>query len=190
MTITKNLNRIQLVWLSDSLSKGSMAICQILSVLIDYCNTYNFLSDLGCLYFWYFISLYFAIDPSEAKEEGTEDETIIRCPHSFETIVELGSPSKRVTWPEPGYLSSGLATYIEKSHSPGAEFPVGVTWVNYTFEDQFNNVATCNFSITVLEGKSILFILVYSLSYELLARHIIVGNYDLGKYHRGTAKVS
>ena len=149
------------MWLPESLPKGSMAICQNLSVLIDYYNTYYFLSDFVCLYFWHFIYLYFAIDPLEAKEEGTEDETIIRCPHSFETIVELGLPSKRVTWSEPRYLSSGLATYIEKSHSQGEEFPVGVTWVNYTFEDQLNNVATCNFSITVLEGNSVLLILVY-----------------------------
>ena len=82
-------------------------------------------------------------------------ETTIRCPHSFETIVELGVPVKSVTWPEQPYIADGLASYIMRSHSPGAEFPVGVTWVNYTFEDEYNNVAHCNFSITVLEGKRI-----------------------------------
>ena len=64
-------------------------------------------------------------------------------------------PGKSVLWSEPRYLSSGLASHIERSYSPGAEFLVGVTWVNYTFEDQFNNVVTCNFSVTVLEGKNI-----------------------------------
>ena len=91
----------------------------------------------------------------EAEEEGSMPETTIRCPHSFETIVELGVPVKSVTWPEQPYIADGLASYIMRSHSPGAEFPVGVTWVNYTFEDDYNNEAHCNFSITVLEGKRI-----------------------------------
>ena len=80
---------------------------------------------------------------------------MLRCPHSFETIVELGLPGKRVSWSEPYYYR--LATNVERSHERGDEFPVGVTWVNYTFEDQYDNVATCNFSITVLEGKTMTF---------------------------------
>ena len=117
--------------------------------------------------------MYFAIDSLEAKEEGTVNETTIRCPHSFETIVELGLPGKSVSWSDPYYYR--LASHVERSHSRGAEFPVGVTWVNYTFEDQYNNVATCNFSITVLEGKSILCIFfLFIIFYELLSRRIIL----------------
>ena len=97
----------------------------------------------------------FALFLKEAREEGAEENTTIRCPHSFETIIELGMSSKSVTWSGPRYLSSGLSSHIERSHSPGAEFPVDVTWVNYTFADQFNNVATCNFSITLLKGTII-----------------------------------
>ena len=90
-----------------------------------------------------------------AREEGAVNETRIWCPHSFETFIELGMAVKSVTWSEPQYLSRNLASHIERSHSPGAEFPVGVTWVNYTFEDQYDNSHTCNFSVTLLEGKSI-----------------------------------
>ena len=78
-----------------------------------------------------------------------------QCPHSFETITELGMSGKNVTWEEPANLtvSDSLYLHVKGSHSPGTEFPVGVTWVNYTMVDSKNHRIACNFSVTVLAGK-------------------------------------
>ena len=122
-------------------------------------NTYkliHFHEWFYCLENYHFchpFSPFILLDFKEAREEGSILDTTIICPHSFETLIEKGLAGKTVNWTEPPYLADGLASHIVRSHSPGAEFPVGETWVNYTFEDGYNHVTTCNFSITVLEGK-------------------------------------
>ena len=62
---------------------------------------------------------------------------------------------KNVTWVEPGNLTVSESSYlnVKGSHFPGTEFPVGVTWVNYTLVDSKKRSLVCNFSITVLAGK-------------------------------------
>ena len=85
-----------------------------------------------------------------------QSKTIVfQCPHSVETITELGMSGKNVTWEEPANLtvSDLLSLHVKGSHSPGGEFPVGVTWVNYTILDTEGHKIACNFSITVLTGE-------------------------------------
>ena len=86
-----------------------------------------------------------------------QNETMaFQCPHSFETITELGLSGKNVTWEDPANATvlGSWYQHVKLSHSPGTEFPVGVTWVNYTLVDSKNHRIACNFSITVLAGKA------------------------------------
>ena len=59
---------------------------------------------------------------------------------------------------------------VEQSHQSGESFPVGVTTVEYRFYDEVNNVAVCEFNVTVVaglaEGRYIVFQIVVSSRFE------------------------
>ncbi|XP_072046396.1 hyalin-like [Amphiura filiformis] len=71
------------------------------------------------------------------------------CPNNIQTTIELGTPTKSVTWAEPTATDLSGTPTRTRTHQPGTAFAIGVTDVRYTFEDTANNVATCSFSVTV-----------------------------------------
>ena len=75
------------------------------------------------------------------------------CPSN---IVQNNDPSQcyaTVSWTEPTAKDNCTAVgslVMTRSHSPGAQFPVGTTTVTYTFTDASSNISLpCSFSITV-----------------------------------------
>ena len=42
---------------------------------------------------------------------------------------------------------------LDFTHVPGQTFPIGVTYVTYTYADDSYNVASCNFSVEIEQGK-------------------------------------
>ncbi|XP_071826140.1 hyalin-like isoform X5 [Apostichopus japonicus] len=64
--------------------------------------------------------------------------------------VEIGESSGNVFWVEPTATDLSEIT-ISRSHAPGTEFSLGITMVTYIFFDNFENVALCMFSVTVLQ---------------------------------------
>ncbi|XP_072013682.1 uncharacterized protein [Amphiura filiformis] len=80
----------------------------------------------------------------------TTPPTIMGCPQSATYTVELGTPSRTVTWTEPMATdNAGGQPSVVRSHQPGSTFPVGTTQVSYTFTDQSQNTATCSFAVIV-----------------------------------------
>ena len=85
----------------------------------------------------------------------TLDDVTEYCPNSIVSDVEFGiATGKRITWYEPFVHDGSSIRSIKRSHSPGTTFPIGVTLVNYTFTDIFNDTAWCNFTVIVREGTS------------------------------------
>ena len=53
------------------------------------------------------------------------------------------------SWREPTAIDdSNTQPVVEKSHQPGALFPVGDTEVSYVFSDSAGNQAECAFTVT------------------------------------------
>ncbi|XP_072045668.1 hyalin-like isoform X2 [Amphiura filiformis] len=79
----------------------------------------------------------------------TTPPQISGCPNNIQASIELGTSTKSVSWTEPTATDLSGTPSRTRSHQPGTEFSIGVTDVGYTFADTSNNVATCNFSITL-----------------------------------------
>ena len=89
------------------------------------------------------------------KDDTTGALQIHGCPNNITTTTELGTTSKSISWTEPTATDrSGTPTRV-RSHQPGAEFPLGVTSVRYTFTDASDNPVTCDFTITLESGYSL-----------------------------------
>ena len=74
------------------------------------------------------------------------------CPSDITNTIEIGTPGIQVFWDEPrAFDSSGNFTLVNATHTSGEIFAVGSSLVRYTFEDESNNMATCEFNIIVLE---------------------------------------
>ena len=68
--------------------------------------------------------------------------------------MEVGTIVSQVTWTEPfADDASDNITLLIKTHSPGGLFGVGDTNVMYMYADSSNNIATCNFVVTITMGK-------------------------------------
>ncbi|XP_072046394.1 hyalin-like [Amphiura filiformis] len=79
----------------------------------------------------------------------TPPQITIGCPSNIDATMELGMTGKAVTWTEPSATDSSGTPVKMTSHQPGANFPVGLTDVRYTFTDAYNNVASCNFIVNI-----------------------------------------
>ena len=75
------------------------------------------------------------------------------CPGDISIERELDDPLPSVTWNEP--IASDLSGHVNmtSSHTSGMAFNLNSTLVTYTFTDNANNVATCQFEVFVREGK-------------------------------------
>ena len=68
--------------------------------------------------------------------------------------MEVGTIVSQVTWNEPfADDASDNITLLIKTHSPGGLFGVGDTSVMYMYTDSSNNIATCNFVVTIAMGE-------------------------------------
>jgi gliding motility-associated-like protein len=67
-----------------------------------------------------------------------------------EIIVQPGGNCAAVvSWTEPTLINNCGAISINRTHSPGDEFPVGSTTVTYTARDESLNEVTCSFNVIV-----------------------------------------
>ena len=83
----------------------------------------------------------------------------VACTADITQVIPIGSGGVVVTWTEPVATdNSGTVTLILKTHSPGTLFETGSTPVMYVYEDPSGNMASCEFNVTVAEGKYLLFI--------------------------------
>ncbi|PIK61977.1 putative hyalin [Apostichopus japonicus] len=77
---------------------------------------------------------------------------IISCPsqESPTVTIELGEPGVMVTWQEPMVSDLSEVVLVSQSHMPNQFFVVGPTTVTYVYRDSSNNMANCQFVVSVL----------------------------------------
>lgn len=90
----------------------------------------------------------FAKDSSYLAVEYYMAPTITGCPSDITQAI-TNSCTKAVTWTEPTAIDTNLPVTVDKTHSPGDDFPVGTTTVTYTFTNGLSEVSTCSFEITI-----------------------------------------
>ncbi len=74
------------------------------------------------------------------------------CPSDTAETIEIGTSGIQVFWNEPlAFDTTGHSTLVNATHNSGEMFTVGSNLVRYTFQDESNNVATCEFNIVVSE---------------------------------------
>ncbi|XP_034532135.1 sushi, von Willebrand factor type A, EGF and pentraxin domain-containing protein 1 isoform X3 [Notolabrus celidotus] len=79
----------------------------------------------------------------------TEPPVIDRC-RSPPTVQATDTETAAVVWEVPQFSdNSGGRLTVSSSHTPGSQFPVGETLVQYTATDAAGNSRTCNFTVTV-----------------------------------------
>ena len=81
---------------------------------------------------------------------------IMSCPSDIFTNIEIefGSAEIPVSWSEPSAVDeSGNVTLLVKTNSPGDRFGIGTSTVTYLFADPSNNMASCEFKITVQSSE-------------------------------------
>ena len=97
---------------------------------------------------------------------GSNQKIIVGfCPNNVQRYADRRGWGV-VIWKEPEFIAFPAETRIDKTPSrrPGTSFPVGTTPVSYKAEDDFGNVAWCNFTVTVIQGR---FVVSRSVSYSL-----------------------
>ncbi|XP_034005924.1 LOW QUALITY PROTEIN: sushi, von Willebrand factor type A, EGF and pentraxin domain-containing protein 1 [Trematomus bernacchii] len=78
----------------------------------------------------------------------TEPPVIDRC--RSPPTVQATDTETAVVWEVPQFSdNSGGRLTVSSSHTPGSEFPVGETLVQYTATDAAGNSRTCNITVTV-----------------------------------------
>ncbi|WP_242091529.1 HYR domain-containing protein, partial [Aestuariivivens sediminicola] len=89
--------------------------------------------------------------------DDTVDPVISNCPVDIDVSNDSGNCSAVVTWIEPTATDNctiaGSLTW-NKSHLPGATFPVGTTTVTYTVTDEAGNASSCSFAVTVSDTEN------------------------------------
>ncbi|KAJ8046860.1 Hyalin [Holothuria leucospilota] len=75
--------------------------------------------------------------------------TVFGCPSDDQTFVLYGGEIANVSWGEPFATDESTEISVHQTHRPGDTFPIGVTAVEYVFEDSAGNVASCRFNIRV-----------------------------------------
>ncbi|XP_022087341.1 hyalin-like, partial [Acanthaster planci] len=84
-----------------------------------------------------------------------EDDEIpmIECPSDIEVHVDMGENFATVDWFPPNVTdNSGGSITPMLSHSSGDQFPIGPTIVIVNATDSYSNLASCNFTVNVLDA--------------------------------------
>ncbi|XP_070545129.1 uncharacterized protein [Ptychodera flava] len=99
---------------------------------------------------------YEAVDSSGNKETcdfavrvtDTEKPFII-CPSNASTTANIENPSVSVFWPLPNATDNSGIVSLSSIHSPGSNFPIGLTVVYYEAVDPSGNNQSCSFTVRV-----------------------------------------
>ncbi|XP_033100018.1 hyalin-like [Anneissia japonica] len=84
-----------------------------------------------------------------------QDPVIDGCPGDYTNTTEVGLPSSVVSWTSPTATdNSGVNPVEKKSYMSGSTFIIGTEDVIITFTDDSDNVATCQFSITINDEEA------------------------------------
>ena len=90
--------------------------------------------------------LYFSVD-------GTPPTVTCPADVTFDTV--FGGVRRRVNWTEPTVSDNlGNFTLVSKSHNPNDFFNIGIAVVTYTYKDASNNVNSCTFTVSIVEGNT------------------------------------
>ena len=85
--------------------------------------------------------------------------SILSCPNNVTTQVDPGNFGTIVSWRGPEIQdASGDVMLLVQTHAPGTFFTVGSTIVSYIYRDYANNMAKCSFFVTVIRGKTFLWV--------------------------------
>ncbi|XP_072051832.1 uncharacterized protein [Amphiura filiformis] len=85
--------------------------------------------------------------------QDTVDPVPVNCPNDITLAVGAGQTSSIVTWfPEPTATdNSGITPMLSQTHRSGDTFQIGTTVVTYSFVDGSGNVATCSFTVQIIQ---------------------------------------
>lgn len=84
----------------------------------------------------------------ELKDDTTVE--LFNCPPDI-TVDNNFIP---VHWEQPQAVNGSFVVTLTSTHQPGSFFPVGITTVTYTAEDECGNSAQCSFTITVFNDMT------------------------------------
>ena len=89
----------------------------------------------------------------QAAIQDEDPPVISGCPTALSTGTDADKATGLVTWNIQVSDASGVAqsSYSPSSAGPGTQFPLGTTNVVFTAEDANGNLATCNFTVTVVD---------------------------------------
>ncbi|MBL0741434.1 HYR domain-containing protein [Chryseolinea lacunae] len=82
----------------------------------------------------------------------TTPPVISGCPANINVPANATSCGAIVNWTAPTVNDNCAIASFSSNHNPGAFFPVGITPVTYTATDNYGNVATCSFTVTVTDN--------------------------------------
>lgn len=76
-------------------------------------------------------------------------------PNNIVRTNDAGTCGAIVTWaPVTASDNCSVVTVFTSDHVSGETFPIGVTTVNYSARDQYNNVKTASFTVTVTDNEA------------------------------------
>ncbi len=78
---------------------------------------------------------------------------ITGCPADISVSNDAGVCEAVVNWTPPTASDECSTVTTTSSHVPGAVFPVGMNTVTYEFSDQFGNIETCSFTVTITDDE-------------------------------------
>ncbi|KAJ8047515.1 Hyalin [Holothuria leucospilota] len=82
--------------------------------------------------------------------EDEEPPTITGCPkEGIFSVLQPDETITNVTWTEPFAKDDTVLKYPLQNYYPGEEFELGITTVEYVFEDSAGNFAVCKFDVEV-----------------------------------------
>ena len=88
--------------------------------------------------------------------EDTVNPMLVTCQEDITFNVLTGMAPVPVFFTAPTAVdNSGNTNLILSTKSPGDEFNAGQTNVEYRFEDQARNTASCTFVVNIVEGKAL-----------------------------------
>ncbi|XP_071943766.1 uncharacterized protein [Antedon mediterranea] len=85
--------------------------------------------------------------------QDTQPPDILSCPNNTELVTMFGNSTVRYFWDTPVAIdNSGNEVTFTSDIPNGSDFESGNTTVTITADDGNNNVAYCNFTVTVIDG--------------------------------------
>jgi hypothetical protein len=84
----------------------------------------------------------------------TQFPTIVGCPADITVASGANSCDVIVTWVTPTATDNCPGVILATTHASGSLFGPGTTLVTYSATDNFGNVTTCSFNVTVVDGNA------------------------------------